>query len=788
MATYKGNVIGDSRTKGLFSKFSEEGTEMRLLKYRDFLDGVGRAPYVTKDIDKGEPTEHDSWFKLYVNTSEEAVRHRLEDTARITKFIATPKGVLWESRMAGLETMQKGLQQKTEKHYQRVQTGNQSEDPNFWQKLGNVAANLGKSVLQGIGLTASTLSQVAASGTGFRADTYISRAYLINGKASDNKTLGVLNSLLSYAGITNGGKLNGAEKVLGGAIDVLGSQPWTKLANSKNSLVPEDKIKPKEIPTHYYGSRNNTVGSPRNYQGEFISVENPTYSAADLHGVSKATKASRPRAHNINSSVRKTDIFDLVENPNRGKLYGDLKATQSLARHDPLETLGITSGSHGEKERADISALQSERVARLYDGYLGDTTVDSEKYRYINSKTVKNTRMDLNRDPENKVFDYLGVDKVKLGEKGDEKSYLEKEGSLHKSDGTVDSFFKEKFPIGTDAPLQPRENEWAKPTEDLLQVKLPKVRNEHKRDKIEEFLYENVQEPDIKLDSDLQWKEDNLDKKLGLVPFCITTITPDHRSYLNFPAYLESYEDQYNGDWDSVQYVGRADRFWGYKGFTRSINIGFRIAAKSRNHLIPIYKKLNRLVGVTAPSYGKDALFMRGTMASITIGGYRGLLPEQLGIIQDVRLSWKQDYLWELGDGTTGDGTISYGEAGQSIIVPQVLDVSLTLKAIEKQEAREDYGAYMVWNPRERIGVPAMPSLSAPATTKAPELAPPKKSEYRFDKAEAENTRSQIDNTSVARNPLSNEGNIRGGNQGPYDTLAPGAEEIARQQQAQFGR
>lgn len=770
MATYKGNVIGDSRTKGLFSKFSEEGTEMRLLKYRDFLDGVGRAPYVTKDIDKGEPTEHDSWFKLYVNTSEEAVRHRLEDTARITKFIATPKGVLWESRMAGLETMQKGLQQKTEKHYQRVQTGNQSEDPNFWQKLGNVAANLGKSVLQGIGLTASTLSQVAASGTGFRADTYISRAYLINGKASDNKALGVLNSLLSYAGITNGGKLNGAEEVLGGAIDVLGSQPWTKLANPKNSLVPE--------PDGYKGLEG---GLPKPYYG---TLKDHGYSD-DLRGVSAASGTFALGE----GSTWTQDIIKIdSESISYGHKYGNLRGQrpQEYGRLDPLETFGITSASHDEQSRAAVASLPSERIARVYDGYVGNTTVDSDKYKYINSKTVKNTRMDLNRDPENKVFDYLGVDKVKLGEKGDEKSYLEKEGSLHKSDGTVDSFFKKKFPVGTDAPLQPRENEWTKPTEDLLQVKLPKARNEHKRDKIEEFLYENVQEPDIKLDSDLQWKEDNLDKKLGLIPFCITTITPDHRTYLNFPAYLESYEDQYNGDWDSVQYVGRADRFWGYKGFSRSVNIGFRIAAKSRNHLIPIYKKLNRLVGVTAPSYGKDALFMRGTMASITIGGYRGLLPEQLGIIQDVRLSWKQDYLWELGDGTTGDGTISYGEAGQSIIVPQVLDVSLTLKAIEKQEAREDYGAYMVWNPRERIGVPAGPSLSAPAVTKAPELAPPKKPKYNFNKPNPEAVTDQRDHTVTPETNLGGGGGT-GGYRGPLDSLAPGAEEIARQQQVQFG-
>ena len=483
----------------------------------------------------------------------------------------------------------------------------------------------------------------------------------------------------------------------------------------------------------------------------------------ELYGVSKVPWATRPSDHGVNSTVVNKDFIDLTNDPDVGNKYGEVVSARALARQDALEVFGITSASHGEQERSTIAGVESERVAKLYD---------NENNQYFNRKNKDSYRIGTNRESSQKVIDYYGTSKANLDDNG----YLVQEGH-------AGEFFKKKFPL-----LEPTTDTWVESEpENYKTVKLPKVRNTHARDKMEEFLYENIKEPDVDVQADLEWKSDSLLKDLSLVPFCITTITPDHRTYLNFPAYLDSYDDQYDGEWDSVQYIGRADRFWGYKGFSRSINIGFKIAARSRDHLIPIYKKLNRLVGATAPSYGEDARFMRGTLASISIGGYKGLLPEQLGVIQNVKLSWKQDYLWELGDGTTvEEGAITYGKAGESIIVPQVLDVSLSLRAIEKQEAREDYGAYMVWNPRERVSLPSMPSLQAPAVTKDPGLAQIRPTLPKFDKPEPQQISTQRD---VTVTQTTNQGGARGyGNyRRNYDSVAPGAAEIASQQLAQFG-
>ena len=48
-------------------------------------------------------------------------------------------------------------------------------------------------------------------------------------------------------------------------------------------------------------------------------------------------------------------------------------------------------------------------------------------------------------------------------------------------------------------------------------------------------------------------------------------------------------------DWETVNYMGRAENFYRFGGFNRSINIGWTVAAQSLPELIPMYQKLNYL-------------------------------------------------------------------------------------------------------------------------------------------------------------------------------------------------
>tara|TARA_R110002012_G_scaffold2633_1_gene12631 strand:- start:5122 stop:7107 length:1986 start_codon:yes stop_codon:yes gene_type:complete len=126
---------------------------------------------------------------------------------------------------------------------------------------------------------------------------------------------------------------------------------------------------------------------------------------------------------------------------------------------------------------------------------------------------------------------------------------------------------------------------------------------------------------------------------------------PQKTSRIQFRAFLESFGDEYNSSWNEFNYAGRAEPFYTYKSFNRSINFSFKIAAQSRHEIIPLYKKLNYLVSTTAPTYSNlggiddDSPRMRGTFVKVTIGD---LLDNVPGFFSNIGLSWSKEYPWEI--------------------------------------------------------------------------------------------------------------------------------------------
>jgi len=149
-------------------------------------------------------------------------------------------------------------------------------------------------------------------------------------------------------------------------------------------------------------------------------------------------------------------------------------------------------------------------------------------------------------------------------------------------------------------------------------------------------------------------------------------LTPEQTYYLAFRAFLDTFDDSFNASWNSSKYLGRADNFYTYGGFERSINIGFKIAAQTREEMKPLYRKAATLASVTAPTYGQGGRFMRGSLAKVTVGDY---IYEQPGIIESVQYTWQKDYPWEI--------SFQNPEGNEkSQILPHVLDVSLSFKVI----------------------------------------------------------------------------------------------------------
>ena len=147
----------------------------------------------------------------------------------------------------------------------------------------------------------------------------------------------------------------------------------------------------------------------------------------------------------------------------------------------------------------------------------------------------------------------------------------------------------------------------------------------------------------------------------------IDTQNPLNDEALLFRAHIESVNDSFTGAWNSYQYNGRAENFYTYNGFDRDIQFNFKVAPQSQIELKYLYKKLNYLVGSTAPEYVNRR--MRGRYVRVTIGDW---IYETPGFFTNIGLSWDSSFPWETNP--NDDDSLSQH--------PQVLNVACSFKPI----------------------------------------------------------------------------------------------------------
>lgn len=170
-----------------------------------------------------------------------------------------------------------------------------------------------------------------------------------------------------------------------------------------------------------------------------------------------------------------------------------------------------------------------------------------------------------------------------------------------------------------------------------------------------------------------------------LIKFFFEVIDPEDSStsvgseFLFFRAYLNSMGDGFKADWQAYKYVGRAENFYRYTGFSRDVQLSFTIYAHSRAEMKLIYEKLNKLVGVTAPRYGGNG-YMLGNFIKLTVGTYFSNVP---GIINSINLKPSFEAGWDINryNDETGSPipTTDKDYVGQ---IPRMIEVDMTFTPI----------------------------------------------------------------------------------------------------------
>jgi hypothetical protein len=161
------------------------------------------------------------------------------------------------------------------------------------------------------------------------------------------------------------------------------------------------------------------------------------------------------------------------------------------------------------------------------------------------------------------------------------------------------------------------------------------------------------------------WTNGNANDDLIKFGFeCLSNDEVGSSMFLQFRALLTSgITDGHQATINAFKYIGRGEDFYIYEGFTRNIQYAFRIAAQSKDELLPLYSKLNALASQVYPDYSNSGI-MRSSVVKITVGDYFYRVP---GLLESVNITIANETSWDIEDGRQ---------------LPHYLDVSISFKPI----------------------------------------------------------------------------------------------------------
>lgn len=652
-------MVGDSKTRGIVQlktdfrslKYTDSAPYTEPLHHRDINGNFAEKTVIQPRQVKGDfSQQYRQYFKNQTNlvgASIAAEGHsRIDDFIRIAKFIGTPKGLLWEMHQAALNSSQISLNASN-----RVPQGKPTESEGLWSTIKDKAVgilkNAGQTVLSAVSLTTGTLMQTALSGTGYHHDTFISRAYLVKG--TKNRAG---NAILNVLGIA-GNKVNGGAAVAAGARKIPNGIPeYTMLGEPENIVTPE--LQQDKQPEAFEAQ-----------QGALSGKFTPAQEANVWYGTDYYRDDTGTRKAMVSSSVRSKEHIGI-------ETVDELKSGSYISQVNQLRDLNNEAHPGFGNSRFGILAdLLNQKASAAGPDEEGFTVV-SKKHDFLDRL---GSDKDQPADYVPKKYDFEALPHSAVTKDGTQQRIADSEGNtafngsvgkVMQAGTSTDTRYGYSYLNELDGKTGDRA--WIRKRLDSSVENGGKISGDNGRQK-------NFSK--VPVEGDLGYKiSDDLSDELSLIPFCITSINPEERTYLNFEANLESYDDSYSGNWSGAQYVGRGEQFYTYTGFTRDINFAFKVVARKADDLRYIYSKLNVLCSSTAPTYDGGNYFMRGTLGSITIGD---LVSNQVGFFKSVKISWKTDYPWEIGNVHSS----WKGQIGTKIIrVPHLLDVSVSFTPI----------------------------------------------------------------------------------------------------------
>jgi hypothetical protein len=118
---------------------------------------------------------------------------------------------------------------------------------------------------------------------------------------------------------------------------------------------------------------------------------------------------------------------------------------------------------------------------------------------------------------------------------------------------------------------------------------------------------------------------------------------------IQFLSYLTNYSENYDSDWGDTKYVGRAESFYIFKGFKKTVSLGLHVPCFNSDELTKNHAKLFKLGGKSlayalAGQYNENSL-LGGVIIRLTVGNY---LVKSPGIITSLKFDIVDGSSWDL--------------------------------------------------------------------------------------------------------------------------------------------
>ena len=152
-----------------------------------------------------------------------------------------------------------------------------------------------------------------------------------------------------------------------------------------------------------------------------------------------------------------------------------------------------------------------------------------------------------------------------------------------------------------------------------------------------------------------------------------------------FRATMKGISDSFAPSWNQIQVMGRPDGPSLYSSFEHTISFGFTVAATSREELIPMWRKLNYLTTYTMPVYGTSGK-PGGPIIRLTLGDMYTLTP---GFITTLTVNVNDEATWDLAL----DASSRYSKQ-----LPNIVDVDVSFKIIHDWRPQKGGRNYTLYN------------------------------------------------------------------------------------------